>query len=91
MLRCVRPDKCVPAIQNFVEASIGRRFIEPPPFDLHAAFNDSSVNLPLIFILSSGADPVNGLLIYAESAGMGDPTASTTSRSARARGPRRRS
>ena len=71
VLRCLRPDKCVPALQSFVEIELGRRFIEPPPFDLHAAFTDSSVNLPLIFILSTGADPVKGLLGYADNAGMG--------------------
>ena len=59
------------ALQSFVEIELGRRFIEPPPFDLHAAFTDSSVNLPLIFILSTGADPVKGLLGYADNAGMG--------------------
>jgi len=72
VLRCLRPDKCVPGIQLFVEAEMGRRFIEPPPFDLHAAYKDASVTLPLIFVLSSGSDPVKGLLAYAEQAGMQD-------------------
>jgi len=72
VLRCLRPDKCVPGIQLYVEAMLGRRFIEPPPFDLGAAFGDSTVSLPLIFILVSGADPVKGLITYAESQGMGE-------------------
>jgi len=72
VLRCIRPDKCVPAIQLFVEEQLGRRFIEPPPFDLHAAFSDSNVSMPLIFILSTGADPVKGLLAYAEQSDMSD-------------------
>jgi len=72
VLRCLRPDKCVPGIQIYVEAMLGRRFIEPPPFDLGAAFNDSTVSLPLIFILVSGADPVKGLITYAETCGMGE-------------------
>ena len=72
VLRALRPDKCVPAVQLYVEAMLGRRFIEPPPFDLAAAFGDSSVSLPLIFILVSGADPVKGLIQYAELSGMGE-------------------
>jgi len=70
VLRCIRPDKCVPAVQSFVEENLGRRFIEPPPFDLDAAYQDASVTMPLIFVLSAGADPVKGLLQYAEQAGM---------------------
>ncbi len=72
VLRCLRPDKCVPGVQLYVEAMLGRRFIEPPPFDLGAAFGDSTVSLPLIFILVSGADPVKGLISYAEQCGMGE-------------------
>ena len=72
VLRAFRPDKCVPGVQLFVEAEIGRRFIEPPPFDLHAAYKDSSVSQPLLFVLTSGADPVKGLLTYAEKSGMAD-------------------
>ena len=70
MLRCLRPDKCVPAIANFVEANLGRRFVEPPTFDLHGAFQDSTCSMPLIFILSPGADPVKPLMRYAERQGM---------------------
>jgi len=70
VLRCIRPDKMVPAIQLFVESSIGRRFIEPPPFNLQAAFDDSSVSMPLIFILTPGADPIKGLMAFADSQDM---------------------
>jgi len=72
ILRCLRPDKCVPGIQLYVEAMLGRRFIEPPPFDLAAAYGDSSCSLPLIFVLVSGSDPVSGLLRYADTCGMSE-------------------
>ena len=33
VLRCLRPDRVVPGIMEFVEAEMGHRFVEPPPFD----------------------------------------------------------
>ena len=47
------------------------------PFDLGAAFADSNIGTPLIFILSPGADPVKGLLLYAEREGMADRLATS--------------
>eukprot|EP00501_MAST-03F_sp_TOSAG23-6_P002568 GSMAST32.ASY1.ANO1.2709.1 assembled CDS len=41
VLKCLRPDKCTDAITNYVVEHMGKPFVEPPPFDLNAAFNDS--------------------------------------------------
>ena len=57
LLRCIRRDKVEPAMQDFISAYLDRRFIEPPPFDLRACYDDSVTTSPLIFILSSGSDP----------------------------------
>ena len=62
VLRCMRPDKCVPAISAFVAAELGREFIEPPPFNLADCYADSSNVAPLIIILSPGQDPKNEVL-----------------------------
>ena len=59
VLRCIRPDKILPAIQNYVSAEMGPAYLEPPPFDLRACYGDSKAVAPLIFVLSAGSDPVS--------------------------------
>ena len=70
ILRTIRPDKLLLAAQDFVVANMERKFVEPPPFDLAACFEDASVSLPLIFVLSMGSDPTKAFLTFAEQIGM---------------------
>jgi len=72
MLRCIRPDKVVPAVMNFIMNSIGQRFIEPPPFDLLSGYEDSNCITPVLFVLTPGADPMTELMRVAEDLGLGD-------------------
>jgi dynein heavy chain len=71
ILRCLRPDRITIAIANYIIAKMGKKFVEPPPFDLASSYDDSNSCSPLIFILSPGADPMTELLRFAESKGMG--------------------
>nr|XP_033782541.1 dynein heavy chain 1, axonemal isoform X1 [Geotrypetes seraphini]XP_033782544.1 dynein heavy chain 1, axonemal isoform X1 [Geotrypetes seraphini]XP_033782545.1 dynein heavy chain 1, axonemal isoform X1 [Geotrypetes seraphini]XP_033782546.1 dynein heavy chain 1, axonemal isoform X1 [Geotrypetes seraphini]XP_033782547.1 dynein heavy chain 1, axonemal isoform X1 [Geotrypetes seraphini] len=67
VLRCLRGDKVTNAMQDFVAANLGQRFIEPQTSDLAVVFKDSTPTTPLIFVLSPGTDPAADLYKFAES------------------------
>ena len=71
VLRCLRPDKVLAGARAFVAATLGPRFVEPPPLDLAAAFGESGPATPLVFVLSAGADPLADVRRLAEERGFG--------------------
>ena len=63
ILKIIRPDKIIPAIQDLIcaEKELGHDFIQPPPFDLKKNYEEARCNTPIILILSPGADPMDEL------------------------------
>ncbi|MCO5581018.1 hypothetical protein L7F22_034894 [Adiantum nelumboides] len=75
ILRCIRPDKVIPAVHEFVSDQLGHDFVQPPQFNLEACYRESSVNCPLVFVLSAGSDPTTALLTFAAEKEMADKIA----------------
>ncbi|XP_063366022.1 dynein axonemal heavy chain 1-like [Cydia amplana] len=71
VLKCLRPDKVVPGLQDYVVVGLGGRFVEPQPADLAALYGESDPLSPIIFVLSTGTDPAADLLKFADKMKMG--------------------
>ncbi|CAD8156782.1 unnamed protein product [Paramecium pentaurelia] len=69
-LKALRPDKLVPAIQDYIDQQLNPKFTIPPTFDLEKCYKDSSPMSPLIFVLSAGSDPVADFLKFADEQNM---------------------
>lgn len=70
LLKCLRSDKLVPAVRDFIIFNMDKSFVEPPTFNLGASFTESGPTTPLIFLLSAGSDPMANLLAFAKEHGM---------------------
>ncbi|XP_075140366.1 dynein axonemal heavy chain 6 [Leptodactylus fuscus] len=62
-------EKVVFGITEFVINSLGKKFIENPPVDLVTLYQDMSSSTPLIFILSTGSDPMGAFQRFAKEKG----------------------
>lgn len=63
LLKLVRPECLVAAIQQYVSTSLGPHFAEPGPVVLQSVKKDSNNTTPIIFILSPGGVSALGLLL----------------------------
>jgi len=61
--RVFRSDKVIPIIQSLIVncPDLGPQYIIPPPFDMEKSFSDSTNKVPIIIVLSAGADPMSEL------------------------------
>ena len=76
-LNCTCPqtmiDRIVPAIIKFVIATMGGEYVSPPVLDFMSIFKDSKPIVPVIFVLSPGADPATDIFKLANKLGMSGP------------------
>ncbi|KAI9190457.1 hypothetical protein H9P43_001891 [Blastocladiella emersonii ATCC 22665] len=72
VVKVLREEMVVGALIAFIRQSIGSPYIDIPPLDLRQVYNDMNSTTPLVFVLSSGSDPVSGLLKLASMLGFGE-------------------
>ncbi|KAG1714043.1 Dynein heavy chain 3, axonemal [Nymphon striatum] len=65
IMKSIKPEKLIQAIQNFIGNNLGNEFLNPPTPELNTPFSLSTSQTPLIFLLSSGSDPINQLQAFA--------------------------
>lgn len=66
VLRCFRTDRVLFAIRNYVEHFMKKEFVESRPVILKEVLEDSQASEPVVFVLSPGVDPADGLRKAAE-------------------------
>ncbi|KPA83847.1 putative dynein heavy chain [Leptomonas pyrrhocoris] len=64
--RCLRPDRLVFMVYEFIEEKLGSQFVDPPAFNLKDTYDESTNTIPLIFVLSTGVDPTTQLQVLAQ-------------------------
>lgn len=66
LIKIIREEKLVFACEAFIRLQLGNQFIGSKPLLLEEVFKDTSSTNPIIFILSSGADPTGMLQRFGE-------------------------
>ncbi len=69
VLKAYRPEKLSSAFQLFVFHNMGKFYTESPSVTMDIVYPDTDERTPMIFILSTGADPTQTLLKYAKQMG----------------------
>eukprot|EP00928_Gymnodinium_smaydae_P090380 TRINITY_DN7418_c2_g3_i1.p1 TRINITY_DN7418_c2_g3~~TRINITY_DN7418_c2_g3_i1.p1 ORF type:complete len:3325 (+),score=999.70 TRINITY_DN7418_c2_g3_i1:390-9977(+) len=57
ILRCIRPDRIVTATKCFISAKLSDYYVQPPSLVYDKIYEKSNERMPIVFILSPGADP----------------------------------
>jgi len=66
ILKAFRAEKLSAAFQIFVLRNMGKFYTEAPPVTMEIVYADTDARTPMVFILSTGADPTNQLSKFAK-------------------------
>ena len=57
LIKAFRPEKLNFILISFIEQKLGDRYVSVPPVKMMEAYEDTKARAPIVFILSTGADP----------------------------------
>ena len=69
VVKVIKEETAVASAQQYVGVELGKAFTEAPPWTLDDVFPDTNSRTPIIFILSTGADPTAMLQRFATKKG----------------------
>eukprot|EP00927_Polykrikos_kofoidii_P034569 TRINITY_DN29308_c0_g1_i1.p1 TRINITY_DN29308_c0_g1~~TRINITY_DN29308_c0_g1_i1.p1 ORF type:complete len:3708 (-),score=892.28 TRINITY_DN29308_c0_g1_i1:94-10965(-) len=62
IIRCLRPDRMITATKGFIAKKLTEYFVQPPSLVYDKIFEKSNEKMPIVFILSPGADPQSDVM-----------------------------
>ena len=69
LVKVIKPELTVEAIDLFIKETLGEEFTDSNSPSMQHIYNDTTNKMPLAFILSVGADPLQNLLRLAKEKG----------------------
>ncbi|KAL3663603.1 hypothetical protein V7S43_011489 [Phytophthora oleae] len=59
LVRVLRPDRMLFSLRSFLSDTFGKQMVQQPPFDMEAAYQETSASTPMFFVLFPGVDPTS--------------------------------
>lgn len=69
VMKVFRPEMIAQSCSTYIIKEIGQFYAESPSVSMATIYDDMDKTVPLIFVLSSGADPTSQLLKFAQEKG----------------------
>lgn len=66
MISVLKPELLVTAVSSYIRQTLGKEFTESKGTSLASVFKDTTETTPLIFVLSTGSDPMSALQKFAQ-------------------------
>ena len=66
LIRALREDRTLLASTRFIKATLGEEYTAPVTDAIEEIWKESKTNIPVLYLLSAGADPTNSIDEFAK-------------------------